>query len=64
MLHELAHGSDAGGPRQLSELSELGLAVDPSREDADEEAALRLRPGCGIGLTRGHSRIMPRYSLD
>jgi hypothetical protein len=64
MLHELAHRGDTRGPRQLSELPELGPAVDPSREDADEEAALRLRPGCGIGLTRGHRRIMPRYSLD
>ena len=29
---------------------------------ADEERALRLRPGCGIGLARSHRGIMPRYA--
>ena len=38
------------------------VAVDALREDADEEPALRLRPGCGIGLARSHREIMPRYA--
>ena len=32
------------------------VAVGALREDADDESALRLRPGCGIGLARSHAR--------
>ena len=46
--------------RELAELGELVVAVDPLREDPDDEAALRLRPRCRIGLARGHEEIMPR----
>ena len=62
VLHELADRRHAGGARELAQLGELGLAVDSLREDTDDETALRLRPGCAIGLARSHRRIMPRYA--
>ena len=55
-------GLDAGRARELAELAELVVAVGTLREHGDEEPALRLRPGCGIGLARGHCEIMPRYA--
>jgi hypothetical protein len=60
MLHGLPDGGDAGGAGEFAQLVELGLPVDAAREHSDDEAALRLRPGCGIGLAHGHARIMPR----
>ena len=62
MLDELADGHDARSPGELAELSELVGAVGALRVHADEEPALRLRPGCGIGLARSHREIMPRYA--
>jgi succinyl-diaminopimelate desuccinylase len=62
MLHELGDRAHARRARELVELGELERAVRPLRVDADEEPALRLRPGCGIGLARSHGRIMPRYA--
>ena len=60
MLDELGDRRDARRAGELAQLGELDLPVDAAREHTDDEAALRLRPGCGIGLARGHVRIMPR----
>ena len=54
MLNELADRPDARRARELAELGELSLAVDPLREHSHDETALRLRPRCGIGLAHGH----------
>ena len=60
VLDDLADGRDAGGARELTELGELRLTVDPFREDSYDEPALRLRPWCRVGLACSHGRIMPR----
>ena len=60
VLHELADRSHTRGARELAKLGELALAVDPFREHTDDEAALGLRLGAGIGLPNRHRRIMPR----
>src|SRR5262249_53885675 len=56
------HGRDARGARELPDLGELRGRVRALRVDANEEPALRLRPGRGIGLAGGHREIMPRYA--
>jgi len=60
MLDDLGYWRHACGARELPELGQLGFSVDTLREDAHHESALQLRPWCGIGLARGHARIMPR----
>jgi succinyl-diaminopimelate desuccinylase len=62
MLEELPDRLDTGCPRELRQLGELVAPVEPLRVHPDEETALRLRPGCRIGLARGHRGIMPRYA--
>ena len=62
MLHERADRRNTGRPGELGELGELLGPVCALSIDADEEPALRLRPGCGIGLARSHRVIMPRYA--
>ena len=62
VLDELADGQDARGPRELAELAELVVGIYTLRVDTEQEPALRLRPGCGIGLARSHRVIMPRYA--
>ena len=60
VLHELADRSHTCGTRELAKLGKLALAVHSFRENADDEAALGLRLGAGIGLPHRHRRIMPR----
>ena len=62
MLDDLSDGSSTRRACELTELLELVVAVRALRIHADEERALRLRPGCGIGLARSHRGIMPRYA--
>jgi succinyl-diaminopimelate desuccinylase len=58
VLHELAHGRDECGPRELVELCELLLGIDSLRQHGDDEAALELTRH-GLGLTLRHDAIMP-----
>jgi hypothetical protein len=60
VLDELRDRRYAGGVRELPELGELPLSVHALRKHAQDEPALRLRPGYGIRLARSHRRIMPR----
>jgi hypothetical protein len=60
VLDELRERLDPRRTGELPELCKLLLAVNSLREDAEDEPALRLRPGGGIGLARGHPGIMPR----
>jgi succinyl-diaminopimelate desuccinylase len=62
VLHDLPDRVDSGGPGELTELVDLRVGVHPFRVHGDEKSALRLRPGCGIGLAGGHCGIMPRYA--
>ena len=62
ILDDLADRLDARRPRELRELAELVGRIRALREDGEKEPALRLRPGCGIGLARSHREIMPRYA--
>jgi succinyl-diaminopimelate desuccinylase len=62
VLHDLADRRRAGRARELAQLVELVILVGALRIHAQEERALRLRPGCGIGLARSHRVIMPRYA--
>ncbi len=60
VLNDLADRRHSGRACQLTQLGELGLPVDALGEDSDHEPALRVGPGCAVGLARGHCRIMPR----
>src|SRR5215510_7592158 len=62
VLDHVADGLDAGCSGELRQLAEPVGRVRPLGKDAEEEPALRLRPGCGIGLACGHREIMPRYA--
>ena len=42
MLDDPSHGLDAGGPRELLELRELVVRIDPLREHGEDEPALGL----------------------
>ena len=56
-------GSDARRARELAELGELvARRPTPFGNTPTRKRALRLRPGCGIGLARSHREIMPRYA--
>src|SRR5918995_1477182 len=59
VLHDVADGLDARGPRELAELAELLLGVGAVGEDGDREPALRFRARSWVGLTRRHAAIMP-----
>jgi succinyl-diaminopimelate desuccinylase len=62
VLDHLSDRHDACRPGELGELVEVVGDHRALRVDAEQEPALRLRPGCGIGLARGHREIMPRYA--
>ena len=62
VLHDLADGYGTRRTSELSKLVELAASVGAFRIHTDEECALRLRPGRGIGLARSHFEIMPRYA--
>ena len=58
VLDDPADGLDARRPRELLELGELVVGVDPLREHGEEEPALGLgRPGA-IGLSHRHRRSL------
>src|SRR4029077_17146236 len=59
VLHDLTNCRYAGCTGELAKLGELGLSLDTLREYTNYEPALRLRLWGGIGLARGHPRIMP-----
>src|SRR3970282_1323528 len=61
VLHYLGDRRDPRGARELPELGQLRLSVDPLRKDPNDETALRLRPWRGIGLASGHAGISPRW---
>jgi hypothetical protein len=54
-LHELAHGLDARGPRELAELPELLVRGVGRREHGDREAALGLDARSGIRPALRHA---------
>ncbi len=62
VLHDLADGHGTRRTSELAKLVELGVSVGALGIHTDEERALRLRPGCGIGLARSHCEIMPLYA--
>ena len=62
MLHDLADGHGTRGASELAKFVELVGSVGALRVHTDEECALRVRPGSGIGLARSHCEIMPRYA--
>ena len=41
-LHQVAHGLDPGGARELAQFVELAIRVDPLRQHRDDEPALGL----------------------
>ena len=59
VLDDLGDRLDAGGARELLQLGELLLGVDPLGEHRDGEPTLGSRPGRGIGLASSHRGIMP-----
>lgn len=62
MLYELADRTRSRRPCELAELVQLVRVTGSLGMHPEEERPLRLRPGCGIGLARGHRVIMPRYA--
>ncbi len=60
MLDEHPDRLDAGGARELRQLGELGVRVEAGRQHREDEAALELGAGRGIGPAVTHdARIMP-----
>jgi hypothetical protein len=53
-LDELAYRLDSGRARQLTQLVELVLLVDPRSQHGDDESSLRLRARGGIRLALSH----------
>ena len=54
VLHQQADRLDAGGPRQLAQLGDLGSFLGAGSEHGDEESPLRLQSRRGVWLRVRH----------